>query len=792
MKTLAWVAVAALSLAALCARAQISPGTSNLERRKQLLETLQKILPPTTSYELTGRISAFDKSWEDSIRRTGELPPDFDSMPSIAGLPDPLLLREGMRTTPITTMEQWERQRQWIRSEFERWVYGRMPPAPDNLRAVVTGTHREGGVTVRDVRLEFGPDHRATLRLQLFIPDGAGPFPVFLTDQPPNHGWIYTPIRRGYIACFYYATDAHYGYPDDSDKFIEVYPEFDFACIARWAWAGMRAVDYLYTLPEVDKRKIGITGHSRNGKQALLATAFDQRIGAVVASSGTTGECLPWRYTPDIFAVGSIEGITGGPHNTHWFHPRLRFFAGREQKLPVDQNMLLALVAPRGLMMYAGYAEHEGNPFGYEQAYRSALGVFRFLGREENIWLHLRAGEHSTTVGDIENFVNFFDTVFGRKTYPRLETWANGYTFEHWLKASGETIDPLQYPKREVGDFVTGSAASWDQRKQALRKSILWSLGEEPAGLPLTPSRQILASPNNLWQIAPNDNLLALLFGRPLKRPNMGSASLPFGDGLRADLYYPAAGADGRPKPGKWPLVVWLHAYSYATGYSRYAGPPFESLTKRGFAVLAFDQLGFGTRVLDARYFYDQYPKWSLLGKMVADTRAAIDAVSALDVIDPSRIYVVGYGLGAKVGLLAAALDSRVRAIAAAGGIDPLRLDTPGKGTEGIRHDSHLHGLSPRLGFFIGEESRLPFDYDQALALIAPRPMLLIAPTLDRYAPVEDVRAEVEPCRKIYRLLGQESALQLETPLDFNRFPRQRQEQVFDWLARLSATPATP
>ena len=91
-----------------------------LERRKQYLETLQKILPPTTSNELTGRISAFDKSWEDAIRRTGELPPDFNAMPSIAGLPDPLLLREGARTLPITTVEQWKRQRQWMRGEFEQ------------------------------------------------------------------------------------------------------------------------------------------------------------------------------------------------------------------------------------------------------------------------------------------------------------------------------------------------------------------------------------------------------------------------------------------------------------------------------------------------------------------------------------------------------------------------------------------------------------------------------------------------------------------------------------------------
>ena len=67
-----------------CVRSTASD--SVLERRKQYLETLLKILPHTTSTELTGRISAYDKDWEDEIRRTGELPPDFDSMPSIAGI----------------------------------------------------------------------------------------------------------------------------------------------------------------------------------------------------------------------------------------------------------------------------------------------------------------------------------------------------------------------------------------------------------------------------------------------------------------------------------------------------------------------------------------------------------------------------------------------------------------------------------------------------------------------------------------------------------------------------------
>jgi pimeloyl-ACP methyl ester carboxylesterase len=750
-----------------------------LARRKQYLDDLLKILPRSTSTALSGRMNGGDKVWEDWLRRTGELPPDFESMPSIPGLADPLVLNDSR----ITTVEQWRRRRESLRAEFERWVYGRMPPPPGNLRAVVTGTHTETRVTVREVRLEFGPNHAAQLHVHLFIPDGKGPFPVFLTNQPRTAGWIYPAVRRGYAACTYDATDPIFGPADDSDKFIDIYPDYDFACIARWAWAAMRVVDYLTSIPEVDANKIGITGHSRNSKQALLATAFDERIAAVAASSGTTGECLPWRYTTNMFwGTGSIESITGGPHNTHWFHPRLRFFAGRENRLPVDQHLLMAMVAPRGLLMHAAYSEHEGNAFGYEQAYRSAREVYRLLGREQNVWLHLREGEHDFTPNGTERFVNFFDTIFGRANFPKLETWVSGYTFERWRQASGERSDPLAYAPQSV-EFGVSSHDEWERRKPEILKAVHWALGEEPAGLPFQPVTKLPAPATAYWLHESTDNELYMLFRRPLRGQAMGSAMVPYGDGLRADLYYPLAG-DGTPKPGKLPVVIWLHAFAYAQGYSRWAGPAFAALTQRGFAILAFDQLGFGLRARDARYFSEQYPKWSLMGRMVADTRAAIDAVAGLEMIDASRISLIGYSLGAKVGLLTAALDNRVRALAAVCGFDALRLNTPEKGTDTVRELSHLHGLMPRLGFFAENESRLPFDFNQALALIAPRPVKLIAPVLDCCAPVEDVRREVEACRKVYRLLGAESALEFDTPLDFNRFARPRQEQVIDWIAR--------
>jgi hypothetical protein len=89
------------------------------------------------------------------------------------------------------------------------------------------------------------------------------------------------------------------------------------------------------------------------------------------------------------------------------------------------------------------------------------------------------------------------------------------------------------------------------------------------------------------------------------------------------------------------------------------------------------------------------------------------------------------------------------------------------------------------LGFFAGAEERLPLDFDEVLALVAPRPALIVAPTLDRYARVEDVRHEVDEARRVYEYYGGADALRLDMPLEFARFTARMQEQVFDWLAGL-------
>jgi dienelactone hydrolase len=776
-----------------------------LGRRREALAILRKVLPPTIRLGDGVRVTPHDKSWEEWIDRTKELPPDFDTMPSRPELPDPLVMEENGRRSRITTVEQWRKQRELLRVGLEKWIYGRMPPPPDNLTGTVKSLRRADDIVFRDVLLEFGPQRKGTLRVALAIPPGKGPFPVLMLNSIRGSGWLNLALRRGYMGCLYATADHSATNPDDSNAWLDLYPEYDFGCLARWAWGAHRAVDYLYTLPFVDKRCIAITGHSRNSKQALLATAFDERITAVIPSRGNSGDARPWRYASTMFADESIEQIT--EEFPHWFHPRFRFFAGREHKLPVDQNQVLSLVAPRAMLLSHAFTEHQGNVLALEESFKSVQSVYKFLGREDRLGLYQRPGEHAASPEDVEVYLDFLDTAFQRKQYPRPEIWIRQYSYDRWLQQSRESSDPLRHPQRSLGDYLSppGEApvqrsADWPARRQSILANLRWALGEEPPGLlarpaqpveaiaaPPPPSRRSRRSSGPPTPPRP-DYFPAMLFERPLWATNsvMGSVRQGFGDSQTSDLYFPA-GRDRRPLPGKrFPIVIWLHEYSYATGYSRFSQPIVDALVAKGFAVMAFDQIGFGARVEHVRHFYERFPHWSLLGRMITDTRAAIQSLSSVDYLDSSRIYLCGYALGAKVGLITAAFDERVKGVVSVCGFSPLRSDSPAKGTEGVKHYSHLHGLLPRFGSFAGNEKRLPVDWDEILAVIAPRPAYVIAPTLDRYSPVDDVSAAVSAARKAYRLLGAADALELETPVNFNRFPVEFQERSVDWLAKVA------
>ncbi len=200
--------------------------------------------------------------------------------------------------------------------------------------------------------------------------------------------------------------------------------------------------------------------------------------------------------------------------------------------------------------------------------------------------------------------------------------------------------------------------------------------------------------------------------------------SFTFGEGTRAELYYPT----GTATNARLPTVIWLHGFSYPMGYMWVyrQNPdlhPILALVRAGYAVVGFDQTGHGSRTDEFKTFFDRFPHWSRLGRMVADTRAVIDALQKEGMVDPGRIYLYGYSMGGIVALHTAALVPRVKGVVSICGFTPMRTDTAAKGTGGLARYSVDLPLLPRLGFFIGHEAQLPYDYNELLGMIAPRPV---------------------------------------------------------------------
>jgi pimeloyl-ACP methyl ester carboxylesterase len=374
---------------------------------------------------------------------------------------------------------------------------------------------------------------------------------------------------------------------------------------------------------------------------------------------------------------------------------------------------------------------------------------------------------------------------------------------------SHEAVNLSKFPKgnpdllASANGAAVSTPADWEKKAGAIRENVQWVLGDAspvppapagrgfagragagPAPGPTVVAKGGIGNPGQLLPDVP-----AWVIGRggqefgwlEPEKNEVDSRKFRFGSGLSGDFYYPAK----TPANTKLPTVIWLHGYSYPLGYMwvyRRDLHPILALVKAGYAVLAYDQCGFGSRMGEIGPFYDRYPHWSQLGRMVEDARSAIDALQKDALVDPDKISLFGYTLGAAVGLHVAALDSRVKGVVAVAGFTPMRTDTPDKGTSGTGRYSEARGIAPRLGFFVGHEAQIPYDYSELIGLIAPRPVLVVQPQLDREATSADVAAAVEQARRVYSLYGASAKLGLDSPNDIARLPTATQDRAIQWM----------
>lgn len=398
--------------------------------------------------------------------------PDAETLKPNPDLPDPLTFLDGRR---VTNRQQWENERRpELKRLFQHYMYGYIPSAPGNLRADVEVDDPlffGGKATLRYVTLHFGPSGTPPLHFLLVVPNHRRrPAPAFLglafcapfaavndPRLPVPEGWMYPfgadaghnraveadrgsqastwnieqSIDRGYAVALFYNGDIAPDVPDFSQG---VFPHIlrsgqkqhdpsDWGTIAAWAWGLERAMDYLVKTPEIDGKKIAVVGHSRCGKAALLAGAFDERIALVIPLQAGCGGTAPSRGK-----VGeSVKQInTAFPH---WFDAEFKKFSEHPENLPFDQHELIALVAPRPVLLSNASEDTWANPEGQFEMLKAADPVYRLLGVEglksrdmpkeghlldSRLGYFIRPGKHSMTGQDWHAFLDFADRHFGK------------------------------------------------------------------------------------------------------------------------------------------------------------------------------------------------------------------------------------------------------------------------------------------------------------------------------------------------------------------------------------------
>jgi hypothetical protein len=333
-----------------------------------------------------------------------------EQLPARRELPDPFEFLDGSR---VKSRADWPRRRAELKQLVQHYAYGHQPPAPDQVEVVAAADAKgqgTGAPRTLNVRLRVG-ERQGGFSFVLALPAGTGPFPVFISA-----GGLSLPqfLERGYAVAELNPRDVAADSAGRGGLFYALHPETDAGALMAWAWGFSRVVDALAQLSTIRVDQLAVTGHSRFGKAALVAGAFDDRIALTVpASSGLAGT---GNYRFFFEAEGKnekIENITGA--FPYWFTPALLGFVGRAERLPFDQHALMALVAPRALLTTVGTADHWANPRGTELTHQAAQVVYDYLGAPENIGIQLRPGKHAMTEADFKAMLDFADAQWRGK-----------------------------------------------------------------------------------------------------------------------------------------------------------------------------------------------------------------------------------------------------------------------------------------------------------------------------------------------------------------------------------------
>lgn len=365
-----------------------------------------------------------------------------DELTDIAELPDPFLMSNGVR---VSSQEQWYKHHHYLKEMLLHYMYGSMPPRPDNLESeTISETTIYNNAAVENIiTLKCGPDQKVKFNVRIVYPNLKGSFPVIIKNDSKEN--IKGPaeeeivVNRHYAVATFNREELAADAPDHSKGVYPLYPDYNWGAIAVWAWGHSRVIDYLETQDYIDLNRICVTGFSRGGKAAICSAVYDERISVVVpigSGCGGTG-CLRF--------IGGHNGLSQDPAECetvgritrafpYWWSsqfaafgdPEKPHFTKNETKLPFDLHFLRALVAPRACLTIDGFADDWANPYGTQLTWQGAQPVFDFLGASEKNALFIREGYHDHTAEDWLVTVDFCDKILYGK---RIKTTFNNTRF---------------------------------------------------------------------------------------------------------------------------------------------------------------------------------------------------------------------------------------------------------------------------------------------------------------------------------------------------------------------------
>src|SRR5579859_791142 len=384
-------------------------------------------------------------------------------------LPDALKLNNGR---PVRDAKTWySKRRPEIEQLFLTQQYGLDPGRPTGERFEVTdaGTPALDGKAIRkQVTIRFSEDKSwPAIHLLIYLPAAAKkPVPMFFSINfgaiqnavedsgitpveiwdPKTNTKVDPPKGRGFgrlnvvpfldagigVATYYYGDiDPDYasGFnngirarnlkPGQTERAAD-----EWGSIGAWAWGMSRVEDYFETDKGIDAKRVAIHGVSRLGKTVMWAGAHDQRFAAVIAScSGEGGAALSHRNYGE-----TVAHLTAPSRYPYQFAANYARYAGFPDTAPMDANLLIALVAPRPLLLQTGNTDNWSDPKGEFLAAVAAGKVYKLLGKEDlgtDVWpaatqpifhdlsYYMHQGGHGMVPSDWGIYLEFL-----KKTFP--------------------------------------------------------------------------------------------------------------------------------------------------------------------------------------------------------------------------------------------------------------------------------------------------------------------------------------------------------------------------------------